>query len=68
MKRSAEPVILEVLPGTDLHEPVRMDMFGMESMDLWIVTDFRSYCQGLNRKIQRFKDGDWSQEVDLSTE
>jgi len=29
VKRSAEPVILEVQPGTQLHEPVRMDAYGM---------------------------------------
>ena len=57
MKRSAEPIILEVLPGTDLHEPVRMDAFGMESMPLWIVPDFRSYCQGLNWDVQQLRGG-----------
>jgi hypothetical protein len=31
-KRDAEPVILEVQPGTDSFNPVKMDAFGMHSL------------------------------------
>jgi hypothetical protein len=30
-KRDAEPVILEVQPGTDSFDPVKMDVYGMVS-------------------------------------
>ena len=36
VKRDAEPMILEVQPGTDLHEPVRMDAFGNTPYDTGI--------------------------------
>ena len=36
-KRSAEPVIFISEPGCDLHEPVRMDAFGMSLLLLILM-------------------------------
>lgn len=46
VKREAEPIILEVQPGTEAFQPVRMDAFGIVFF-IESCTDFRPYRQGL---------------------
>jgi hypothetical protein len=60
VKREAEPVILEVQPGTEAFQPVRMDTFGIVSFVI-AHTDFRPHRQGLILIASR-RNEDWVNE------